>query len=138
MTPITRVSVSIRRCSRHGKAVMLCKYFLFTRLNVFQTVENRLINNRRRRLCSQIICNDVKKTILYSPFKRGFKSIQCRHGITDFICRAFSNGTNAISVSCPVYAFMYFLFTLPTEMWRMPGCHVCRIPHFLISLSLLL
>lgn len=31
-----------------------------------------------------------------------------------------------------------FLFTLPTEMCRMPGCHVCRIPHFLISLSLLL
>lgn len=61
MTPMTRVRVSIRRCSQHGKAVMLRKYFLFTRLNVFQMVENRLINNGSRRLRSQIIRNDIKK-----------------------------------------------------------------------------
>lgn len=61
MTPMTRVRVCIRQCSRHDKAVMLRKYFLFTRLNVFQMVENRLINNRSPRLRRQIIRNDIKK-----------------------------------------------------------------------------
>lgn len=90
MTQMTRVRVSIRQCGRHGKAVMLRKYFLFTRLNVFQRVENRLINSRSR-LRSQIISNDIKKkTILCSPFKRGFESVRHRHGIMDFICGAFS------------------------------------------------
>lgn len=60
MTPMTRVRVFIRQCGRHGKAVMLRKYFLFTRLNVFQRVENRLINSRSR-LRSQIISNDIEK-----------------------------------------------------------------------------
>lgn len=65
MTPMTRVRVSIRQRCRHGKAVMLRKYFLFTRLNVFQRIENRLINSRSR-LRSQIIRNDIKKKQFYA------------------------------------------------------------------------
>lgn len=61
MTTLMRVRVSIRPCSRHDKAVILCKYFLFIHLNVFQKVENRLISNHRGRLWSQIVSNDIKK-----------------------------------------------------------------------------
>lgn len=61
MTPMNRVRVSIRRCSQHDEAVTLGKYFLFTPLNVFQMVENRLIRNRRGRLRGQIKRDDIKK-----------------------------------------------------------------------------
>lgn len=61
MTPMSRVRVSIRPCSQHDKAAALGKYFLFTPLNVFQMVENRLINRRSGRLRGQIERNDIKK-----------------------------------------------------------------------------
>lgn len=139
MTPMNRVRVSIRRRSQHDGAVMLGKYFLFTPSNVFQMAENRLISNRHGRLRGQIKRNDIKKTI----FDRRF--LRIRQNSTQTRPNGFHPQRLFIQMALMRSAlhslFMHlciFLFTLPTEMWRMPGCHVCRIPHFLISLSLLL